>query len=71
MSWVNLKLTCLDFKISQFIKFCSSLNVEEHEDELSAVQYNKIEYPKPCSKGAMQLDSRIYPAFCFDFILNI
>ena len=58
-------------KISQFIKFRSSLNVEEHEDELSAVQYNKIDYPTPCSKCVMQLDSRIYPAFCFDFILYI
>ena len=115
-------------KISQFIKFHSSLNVKEHEDGLSAVQYNKIDYPTPCSKGRQKrvgycrgkylpfifknigtystifshhlpfimvcitlmhqlivhwcsyscyatisssLDSRIYPAFCFDFILNI
>ena len=38
-------------KISQFIKFHSSLNVKEHEDGLSAVQYNKIDYPTPFSKG--------------------
>ena len=130
--------TKVSTKISQCIKFCSSLNVEEHEDELSAVQYNKIDYPTPCSKGRQKrvryyaveniqslcsktlvliaqfspsfagftkgleklfmvmacitsmdqltvhwcsyscyatisssLHSSIYPAFCFDFILNI
>ena len=43
--------TKVSTKISQFIKFRSSLNVVEHEDGLSAVQYNKIDYPTPCSKG--------------------
>ena len=41
----------LQTKISQFIKFHSSLNVKEHEDGLSTVQYNKIDYPTPFSKG--------------------
>ena len=129
--------TKVSTKISQFIKFHSSLNVKEHEDGLSALQYNKIDYPTPCSKGRQKrvgycrgkyllfmfknigtystifsifcrftkgleklcmvmacitsmdqltvhwcsyscyatisssLDSRIYPAFCFDFVLNI
>ena len=43
--------TKVSTKISQFIKFHSSLNVKEHEDGLSTVQYNKIDYPTPCSKG--------------------
>ena len=122
--------TKVSTKISQFIKFHSVLNVKEHEDGLSAVLYNKIDYPTPCSKGRQKrvgycrgkyllfmfknigtystifsifcrftkglvcitlmhqltvhwcsyscyatiwssLDSRIYPAFCLDFILNI
>ena len=62
--------TKVSTKISQFIKFHSSLNVKEHEDGLSALQYNKIDYPTPCSKGAMQLSrAHLIVEFTQHFVL--